>query len=612
MCGIAGSVNCNDVFEKDIRYLYDIKNVLKRRGPDQDGVYINNDVALVHTRLAVIDVMNGIQPMITKEYGDDYIIVYNGEIYNTDEVRNELKYKGHNFNGHSDTEVVLKAFIEWGEDSVKKLNGIFAYAIWSEKDNSLFMARDRMGVKPLFYSQKGDRLIFSSEIKGMLAHPLIRPQVDLTSIAEIMLIGPGRTMGYGIYKDVSELLPGYSATFKDGRLKIQQYWKLEDKECNDTFEQCLEKVTYLVTDSIKRQIVSDVPLGTFLSGGLDSSAISAITNREYKKQNRQLDTFSVEYVDNEKYFKVNKFQPNSDNIYVDKMVEFLGSNHHYIKVDTPELVKGLFMSVDARDLPGMADVDSSMLLFCKEVKNTCKVALSGECADEIFGGYPWYRDKEIRMTDGFPWSQSTAYRNSLLRDEIKMSINANQYVYGKYLETIGKVNVPDDFDKTEKRMREMFRLNVDWFMQNLLERKDRMSMYSGLEVRVPFCDYRIAEYLYSVPWKYKDYEGREKGLLRKALEVDNCLPEEILWRKKSPYPKTHNPNYLAAVTKLMEEVIENSASPILHIVKKSELEKLLNRQEEIYWYGQLMAKPQTIAYLLQINYWLDKYNICVV
>ena len=263
MCGIAGSVNCNDVFEKDIRYLYDIKNVLKRRGPDQDGVYINNDVALVHTRLAVIDVMKGIQPMITKEYGEDYIIVYNGEIYNTDEVRNELKYKGHRFNGHSDTEVVLKAFIEWGEESVKKFNGIFAYAIWNENDNSLFMARDRMGVKPLFYSQKGDQLIFSSEIKGMLAHPLIKPHVDLTSIAEIMLIGPGRTMGYGVYKDISELLPGYCATFKDGRLKIQKYWELEDKECNDTFEECLEKVTYLVTDSIKRQIVSDVPLGTF-------------------------------------------------------------------------------------------------------------------------------------------------------------------------------------------------------------------------------------------------------------------------------------------------------------------------------------------------------------
>lgn len=611
MCGIAGSVGCNEIYNKDIRYLYEMRNALKNRGPDQDGIYLGDDIALVHTRLAVIDILNGTQPMITKDYGDEYIIIYNGELYNTDEVRDELLLKGHKFNSHSDTEVVLKAYVQWKEDCLLKFNGIYAFAIWSVKDKSLFIARDRMGVKPFFYSLLDDKFLFSSEIKGLLANPIVPRKIDLSSIEEMILLGPAREIGNGIFKDIKELPPSHYAYFKDGKLKKHKYWDLCDKENTDTFKMALEKTTYLVTDAIKRQIVSDVPIGCFLSGGLDSSAISSITNREFKSKNKQLDTFSVHYKDNDKYFTKSKFQPNSDDEFIKKMVDYLGSNHHYITVDTPELVDALFDAVDARDLPGMADVDSSLLLFCKEIKKVCTVSLSGECADEIFGGYPWYRDRTIREIDGFPWSQSTAFRASLLTDEIRTKINPFEYVHNKYLDTINNVNVPDNFNRDEKRMREMFRLNTDWFMQNLLERKDRMSMHSGLEVRVPFCDHRIAEYLYSIPWEYKDYNGREKGILRKALEVDNCLPDEILWRKKSPYPKTHNPSFNNAVTQKLSEVLEDDSSPIFSILKRSEVEKLAKETDNIFFYGQLMTRPQTIAYILQINYWLKKYKICI-
>ena len=391
-------------------------------------------------------------------------------------------------------------------------------------------------------------------------------------------------------------------------MTIKKYWQVIDKPHTDSLEDTIENVKYLVRDAIVKQNVSDIPICTFLSGGLDSSIISSVTNRNLNRQGKKLHTFSVHYQDNEKYFTANKFQPNSDDIYIEQMVEYLNSEHHKIIIDTPELVDALFYSVDAKDLPGMADVDASMLLLCKAIKEHFSVGLSGECADEIFGGYPWYRDDTIRATDGFPWSQSTAFRYSFLNDDIAKKINPQEYVYSKYLETIQSVVIEREISPLERRMREMMKLNLDWFMQTLLDRKDRASMYSGLEVRVPFCDYRIVEYMYSVPWEYKDYLGREKGLLRKASE--DILPESILWRKKSPYPKTFNPNYLRAVSERLRNIIEDGKSPLLYIVKKSALEKLISPDAEpVQWYGQLMNTPQTIAYFLQLDYWLTKYNV---
>lgn len=448
------------------------------------------------------------------------------------------------------------------------------------------------------------------KLKGLLCNSDIPCEIDKNSINEIMLIGPARTPGYGVFKGIEELPMGYCGYFdNDNALRKWQYWDFAGEHIPETFDRTADHVRFLVEDAIKRQIISDVPLCTFLSGGLDSSLISAVASKEFKKQGKQLHTFSVEYRDNEKYFKSSKFQPNSDDYYIEKMVDYLGSCHHHVVIDTPELTEALYTSVDARDLPGMADVDSSLLLFCKKVKEFATVALSGECADEIFGGYPWYRDKDIRMIDGFPWSQSTAYRKSLLADEF-CSDDCENYVYEKYKSTISKVKDSSDLSPLEKRMREMMRLNMEWFMQTLLDRKDRMSMYSGLEVRVPFCDYRIVEYLYQVPWEYKDYKGREKGLLREAMK--NYLPDEVLWRKKSPYPKTHNPSYEKAVKEQLNQIINNPSSPILQILKKDKLEELVKGRENVQWYGQLMNNPQIMAYLLQINYWLEKFKIKIV
>lgn len=608
MCGIAGEVSFSHSVIKNKDSFLKMQKVLAPRGPDQNGIYIKDNAALVHSRLCVIDIENGIQPMTTK-YGDnEYTLVYNGELYNTEEVRNELKLSGHNFVGHSDTEVVLKAFVEWKEKCVEKFNGIFAFSVWDEAEKRLFFARDRIGVKPLFYTVVNNSFIFGSEIKALLAHKYVDPKIDEKSIAEIMFIGPGRTPGCGVFKGINEVKPACCGYYSKSGIRIRKYWTLKDHEHTDSFEQTVEKVRFLVNDAITRQLVSDVPVGTFLSGGLDSSIISSIANSFFKEKGQQLKTFSVTYEDNDKYFKKSKFQPNSDTEYIKKMSDYLGCEHHLITLNNKDLANALFDAVDARDLPGMADVDSSLLLFCKEIKKHCTVALSGECADEIFGGYPWYRDKEIRAINGFPWAQSTAYRKSFIKDDVSLP-NGEDYVYSRYKDTLINTSKVSGISPLESRMKEMMKLNLDWFMQTLLDRKDRMSMYNALEVRVPFCDYRIAEYLYSVPWEYKDYKSYEKGLLRQA--VTGILPEEVLWRKKSPYPKTHNPEYLSYVSNMLNEIIENPSSPVLTFIKKEELQKLLNTERHEPWYGQLMTTPQTIAYFVQIDYWLRKYKITI-
>ena len=504
MCGIAGQVGRDPrAIQAHYGAYCAMQQTLARRGPDQRGMYISGRAALIHARLAVVDLENGLQPMQLDWKGETYVLVYNGELYNTSELRAALANRGHSFTGHSDTEVLLHAFAEWGADCVERCNGIFAFAVWRVNAGTLFLARDRCGVKPLFYTQAEDSLIFGSELKTLLAHPAVPPRIDANGLAEVLLLGPGRTPGCGVFQNVRELLPGQCATYDadTARLTLHTYWQLTDHDHPDDFAATTRKVRDLVTDAIERQLVSDVPVATFLSGGLDSSLISAIADTHFAAQGKQLQTFSVGYRDNKKYFHATKFQPGADAPYIRKMNDFLHARHHWVTLDTPELVPALYAAVDARDLPGMADVDASLLVFCQHIKPHATVALSGECADEIFGGYPWYRDPAVREKYGFPWAQSTAYRVSFLKPGVLGGIDPAAFVDTRYQQTLAETSIRPGLPATERRMRQMVNLNFKWFMQTLLDRKDRMSMYSGLEVRVPFCDYRIAEYLYSVPWE---------------------------------------------------------------------------------------------------------------
>jgi asparagine synthase (glutamine-hydrolysing) len=506
--------------------------------------------------------------------------------------------------------VILHAYAQWSERCVELFNGIFAFAVWEHKRHKLFLARDRMGVKPLFYTLHNGGLIFASEIKTILAYPTVVPQVDSIGMSELLLLGPGRTPGNGIFKDINELEPGCYGYYCRGKWNWKRYWKLLDREHTESFEETAEHVKYLVTDAIERQMVSDVPIGTFLSGGLDSSLIAAVCADKMRDDGVRLPTFSVDYDGNDRYFVPEKFQPASDNRYIRIMQAYLNADHNWTILSPQDLSDTLEEATNARDLPGMADVDFSLLLLCKHIRNKVKVALSGECADEIFGGYPWYRDPEIRAIDGFPWSQNIAQRAKLLNAGILKTMDPYEYVHEKYAETIAKCDILPGTPQQERRMKEMMVLNIRWFMQTLLDRKDRMSMYSGLEVRVPFCDHRIAEYLYGVPWAFKDYKGIEKGLLRYAMS--DCLPDEVLYRKKSPYPKTYDPRYMEIMQSRLDRLLLNKKAPIFEIVDHAVLSTLGNDTFDHPWYGQLMRAPQTIAYMLQLNYWLESYCVNIV
>lgn len=606
MCGIAGFVGL--IYDKKVTDT--MLKTMHRRGPDDRGVASFDSACLLHSRLAIIDPERGAQPMSCSFENETYTIAYNGELYNTQELRMLLEKLGHRFTGHSDTEVVLHAYAQWSDNCVDKLNGIFSFAIWEAKRKRLFVARDRMGVKPLFYKLHNEGFLFASEIKTILAYPGVRAELDETGVAQILLLGPGRIPGSGVIRGIFELEPGCCGFFYHKKWTWKRYWKFYDREHTDNFDETAQKVRFLVTDAIQRQMVSDVPIGTFLSGGLDSSLISSICAGIMKNKGEQLHTFSVDYENNDRFFSPGKFQPESDGSYIRIMQKYLDTNHSLTVITPEQLFGALEAATTARDLPGMADVDFSLLLFCGEIRKEVKVALSGECADEIFGGYPWYRDPEVRGVDGFPWAQNTKQRANYMTQEYAEKIDADSFVQDLYLDTIRRVDVLPGTSDLERRMKEMVVLNYRWFMQTLLERKDRMSMYHGLEVRVPFCDYRIAEYMYGVPWEYKDHQGREKGLLRKAME--GVLPEQVLYRKKSPYPKTYDPLYMQIVSEKLKEVISDKNAPILEIVDRAALEKLLHSEFEWPWYGQLMKVPQTIAYMLQINYWLEKYKISLV
>ena len=614
MCGITGWIDWGTDLSTQKHILDAMVNTLAARGPDASGTYLTQQAAIGHRRLSVVDLEGGRQPMIRYSGDKPYVITYNGELYNTEEVRQDLAALGYTFSSHSDTEVLLLSFIAWGPECVDRLNGIFAFGVWDETSQSLFLARDRLGVKPLFYSEKGSALIFGSELKALLANPKVSPEIDAEGLAELFMIGPARTPGHGIFKGIRELKPGHYAIYDRNGLSIHQYWTIESREHPDDFTKTVATIRELIEDSARRQLVSDVPLCTLLSGGLDSSILSAFAAIAYHKEGKEpLHTYSVDYQDNDLHFKANSFQPNADGPWIKRVSEYFGTVHHNVVISNADLAKTLVPAALARDLPGMADVDTSLYLFCREIKKGATVALSGECADEIFGGYPWFRRPELINADTFPWSRMVDFRSEWLAPDIKAKIKPQEYAAQRYSDALAEVPVLPGEEPVAKRMREIFYLSLTRFMPTLLDRKDRMSMACGLEVRVPFCDHRIVEYAWNVPWPIKNYQNREKGLLRHA--VADVLPDDVVWRLKSPYPKTHNPAYLATVRNWALKLLEDPVSPLkplIDINKIKEIAASANASSHIPWFGQLMSGPQLFAYLIQMDTWLREYKVKLV
>lgn len=614
MCGIAGFYQLkHDVF-KDYSFhllknkLINMKNQIKHRGPNDDEIYMEGFCGLAHTRLSIRDIKGGHQPMTRRYNGKHATIVYNGELYNVNELKYRLSPYDIDLRTTGDTEIILYCYLVFGTKIFRDFNGIFAFAIYD--DNQLIIVRDHVGVKPLFYYMDSKQFIFSSEPKGIFAYG-IEPSLNRESWCEIIGLGPAHTLGNGVFQGILELLPGHfmTITLDDGRNIISTdtcFWKLTSRIHRNDYASTVDYTNYLIEDSIKRQMVSDIPICTFLSGGLDSSLVSSIVSSNLT--DKKLNTYSFDFIGNDINFKANSFQSTRDRPFVDIMTEYIGSNHKHLECSNQDQIDCLFEAVDARDMPCMSDVESSMLYFCRLVSRECKVTLTGECADEIFGGYPWFHREEMLNQKTFPWSYDMNARTYLFRKDFIDELNIDDYVKNSYETSVSECEYLPEENETETLRRKVTWLNIKWFMMTLLTRMDRCSMYSGLEARVPFADYRILEYVFNVPWEYKCHNNQTKSLLVECGK--KYLPDEILYRKKTPYPKTYDPNYEKILGEMVWE--EYAFNPSLQtIIDKKKLESFINSPKDYGkpWYGQLMAGPQMLAYVLQIGYWMRKYQL---
>lgn len=611
MCSICGSYNFDGSAAKGDAVLK-MSRTMGHRGPDDNGSYEYQNVCLAHNRLAVIDIEKGKQPMSATFKGREYTIVYNGEIYNAPELREALSMLGAVFETECDTEVVLWAYILHKELCSRLLNGIFAFAVFDKAENKVYLSRDRLGVKPLYYVRKGSSVYFASETKAFIKGGVVQPKVDKTGIWQLLFLSPSTIPGSDIFRDIYEIAPGENAVIDSNGMRVWKYWELEAKEFKGGRDEAAETTIELLWDAVKRQLVSDVPLCTFLSGGLDSSVITAIAARVLAERGERLSSYSFEYENNRENFKNTLFQPASDDEFAKELAEKLGTDHKVLVAPNKTVADCLYGATEARDYPGQADIDSSLLYFCSRVKENHTVALSGECSDEIFGGYPWFYRSEMLERDFFPWIHDPFARIGLFKADTVKAEEGYRYMSDLYRRTVDSAPCLDTDSDDMKTSRRATVLSTAFFMQHLLCRKDRMSMASSLEVRVPFADHRIIEYIYNVPWEIKFENRVEKALLRRAASLYDLLPEKVLYRKKSPYPKTHSPEYEKAVRDLLVSELKKD-NLFTSLIDREKIGALVEgRTDNSTWFGQLMSRPQLMAWLYQFSCWCDIFDVELV
>ncbi|MFD7107096.1 asparagine synthase (glutamine-hydrolyzing) [Streptomyces celluloflavus] len=571
MCGITGWISYDRDLTTERRTLEAMTETMACRGPDAGGVWLDTHAAFGHRRLAVIDIDGGKQPMTVEHDGRTLIVTtYSGEVYNYRELRSELESLGHAFRTSSDTEVVLHAYLQWGEAFAERLNGMYAFALWDPRTEELLLIRDRMGIKPLYYYPTPDGVLFGSEPKAILAHPSVHPTVDAEGLAELITFT--KTPGHAVYKGMHEVRPGHIVRAGRGGVSVKRYWALEAREHTDDLDTTIARVRELLDDIVARQLIADVPLCTLLSGGLDSSAITALSARALAAQGSgPVRSFAVDFTGYTENFKADDLRGTPDGPYAHALAEHVRSDHHDIILDTAALMdRGHRAAVlAARDLPnGFGDGDTSLYLLFKAVREQSTVALSGESADEVFGGYRWFHDPASVNADTFPWiaaglsgrfSGGDATREALLDEGLLAKLDLPGYENRRYREALAEVPYLDSDTGLQRRMREISYLHLTRFVQVLLDRKDRASMAVGLEVRVPFCDHRLVEYVFNTPWSMKTFDGREKSLLRAA--VRDVLPDLVADRVKSPYPSTQDPRYGEALRAELKELAADRDAP---------------------------------------------------
>ncbi|MFH8746484.1 asparagine synthase (glutamine-hydrolyzing) [Streptomyces rimosus] len=606
MCGITGWVD----FERDMRSARDVlrgmADTMACRGPDAQGYWTDTHIGLGHRRLAVIDLEGGVQPMTVEHDGRTLAAVtYSGEVYNYRELRAELRALGHRFRTESDTEVVLHAYLQWGAGMVDKLNGMFAFGLWDARSEELVLVRDRIGIKPLYYFPTERGLLFGSEAKAILAHPEVRPVVDQDGLRE--LLACVKTPEHAIFHGMYELRPGHLLRFGRAGLRIQRYWALEAREHTDDLDTTVRTVRELLEDIVERQLIADVPLCTLLSGGLDSSAVTALAARSLAERGAgPVRSFSVDFAGNERDFTANVVHSSPDAPFAAEMAGHVAADHTNLVISLEELTDPRTRALvpKAYDSPAamLGDGYASLYLLFRAIRERSTVALSGEAADELFGGYGWFHTPELRDAKTFPWVAAgydlIPMLSGLIDPGLIADLDIDGYRAQRYSEALAEVPVLPGEGAAERRIREVSYLSVTRFVPLLLDRKDRMSMAVGLEVRVPFCDHRLVEYTFNVPWSMKFFDGKEKSLLRAATR--DLLPRSIVERKKSAYPISHDPRYDAALRAEFEKLAADSNAPVHSLIDHGGV-----RQQT----GDGWPYRIGLEFMVQLNSWLENHEL---
>ncbi len=583
------------------------------RGPDASGVWSADRVVLGHQRLSIIDLENGTQPMAAEAAGGgEAVITYTGEVYNYRELRDELRRLGHRFSTDSDTEVVLHAYLEWGTGFVDRLNGMYAFAIWDTRTEELLLVRDRVGVKPLYYYPTADGVLFGSEPKAILCHPDVRAVVDGEGLAE--LFGIVKTPEHAVFKGMYEVRPGWLVRVSRGGLSKHRYWRLEAREHTDDLETTVDTVRELLKDIVERQLVADVPVGTLLSGGLDSSAVTALAANVLRAQGvlEPFPAFSIDFVGHEQRFESNVQWEDPDTPFAMEVAAKVGAEHITVMLDSQGVLDQEVRDavLRAQDLPvSTGDMEYSLLQLSRAVRRRVTVALSGEAADELFGGYTWFHDREAVEAPTFPWHhpfQKAGGIGALKDVGLWDRLGMGEYIDRRYREALADCpRLPGETGE-EARMREVGYMNLTRWENFLLDRKDRISMAAGLEVRVPFCDHRLVEYVFNTPWRMKTFDGREKSLLRAAMR--GVLPDSVLDRKKNPYPSTQDREYELALRERVEKVCVPGA-PVLDLVGEAGVRRLLDRPVGAYVMGGPWSARAVLERLVEFDAWVRAYDV---
>ncbi|MBB5925565.1 asparagine synthase (glutamine-hydrolyzing) [Streptomyces echinatus] len=607
MCGITGWVSFERDLTAETATLDAMTETMACRGPDDRGTWTEGPAALGHRRLAIIDLPGGRQPMSVPTPEGPVALVYSGEAYNFTELRRELTDRGHRFTTDSDTEVVLHGYLEWGDAVAERLNGMYAFAVWDGRHDKLVMIRDRMGIKPFYYHPTADGVLFGSEPKAVLANPLARPRVTPDGLRELFVMV--KTPGHAVWDGMREVEPGTVVTVDRSGLSTRVYWRLETRPHTDDRDTTIATVRSLLDDIVRRQLVADVPRCTLLSGGLDSSAMTALAARQLAVQGETVRSFAVDFVGQTEHFVADELRGTPDTPFVHDVARLARTDHQDIVLDSDSLADPAVRDrvIRARDLPsGLGDMDASLLLLFRAVREKSTVALSGESADEVFGGYLQFFDEEARRADNFPWLTNMGRHfgedAGVLRADVAKSLDLEGYVADGYRTAVAGIDRLDGESDFEYRMRQISHLHLTRFVRMLLDRKDRMSMAVGLEVRVPFCDHRLVEYVYNAPWALKSFDGREKSLLREAAA--DVLPASVYRRVKSPYPSTQDPRYARALQEQVKDVLARPSHRVFDLVDRDRVREAAERTAPV----STQAARRGLERTLDLARWLDLYS----